>query len=497
MRTDSEQERSFVLALDEGTTNTKAMLVDLRNGTIAASASARLSIAYPSPGHVEQDASEILETTLAVAAKCLEGINPQDVFGISISNQRETVVAWNAKTGEPIGPALGWQDARTTQLCEQLRPISGEIRARTGLVLDPMFSAPKMRYLLDFAATEGVPAEEIRLGTIDTWLLYSLTGSFLAEAGNASRTLLMKLSTLEWDPFLLDAFGIPESSLAPISRSDADFGQTREGLPIPVGIPVISVLADSHAALFFHTLGEPGLAKATYGTGSSIMAASPVPVAPEGVTGTLAWLSEAPTFAREGNILTSGATFTWVADMLTDGNVKEIDRLASEIEETNLTLVPAFSGLGAPYFDRNAQGLISGISGGSTRQDLARAALEAVANQVTDVVLAMEQDGLVEIDKVRADGGPTASQPLMQLQADFLAKPVEIATRPEASCLGAALFGARAHLGPEMVEGWKQQRAAAKTYVPVMPGHVRQKERSKWASAVERSMFIPSGADTP
>lgn len=488
----SQRRREFILALDEGTTNTKALLIDVRDGSIVSSCSARLSIGYPSPGCVEQDSQEILRRTLDVASQCLSGIDPEQVLGISVSNQRETVVAWDSETGEPIGPALGWQDSRTSGYCEALQDAQGEVRARTGLVLDPMFSAPKMRYLLDAAIAKGVPFDRVRLGTIDTWLLLGLTGVPLAEAGNASRTMLFSLETLDWDPVLLEVFGIPLGSLATVARSDADFGVTVEGLPIPAGIPVISVLGDSHAALFFHTSGKPGLAKTTYGTGSSIMVASPVSNAPDGVAATLAWLGDRPSFAREGNILTSGATFTWVAGLLTGGDVRELDRLAAQADHTDVVLVPAFSGLGAPYFDRRAQGLITGITGGTRSEDIALAALEAVANQVADVVVAMESDGAVAIEGVRADGAPTASEPLMQLQADLLGKPIDVASRPEASCLGAAMFGVEARYGSSTVEAWSHQREIVRSYSPAIAEAARQADRSKWFQGVERSRFIPA-----
>ncbi|PWD50643.1 glycerol kinase [Serinibacter arcticus] len=369
-----------------------------------------------------------------------------------------------------------------------------------------MFSAPKMRWLLDATGTTGATtatggASSTRtVGTIDTFLVHRLTGELAAEAGNASRTLLLDLATQTWDEDLCALFGVPLDALAPVRRSDALLARTLPGGRIPAGVPVHAVLADSHAALFHHSGGRAGEGKATFGTGSSVMvgAASADP-APSGIAATLAWLTDAPAFAREGNIVASGAALTWMADLLTDGDVVALGELAAQAEP-GLAFVPAFSGLGAPYFDRGATGLIAGITGGSTRADLARAAFEAVAHQVADVVAAMESDGAAHLAVLHADGGATASALLMQTQADLLGRAVRVSGEPEASALGAAMLASRAlgHTWPARDgdgEGEGARDGAAHRVVePRLSDADRAARRATWRDAVARSRGHAPGA---
>jgi glycerol kinase len=480
--------RAYILAIDQGTTNTKAILVDPSTSEVATSGSRPVGISFPAPGWVEQDAEDLWQSTLGAVGDCLSGgVVPA---GIAISNQRESVVAWSRSTGAPLGPVLGWQDGRTTDLCASLtarRPGTADlVRARTGLALDPMFSAPKMRWLLDAALAAGAERDDVRLGTVDAWLIHRLTGENATEVGNASRTLLLALASRGWDPELLDLFGIPAGALPEIRDSDAGFGRTA-GVPgIPDGVPVVAVLADSHAALYYHRCTHPGTGKATYGTGSSVMTpcAAPTP-APTGIATTVAWVAGGePTYAREGNIIASGSALDWMARILgvpagTSGGAY-LAALAAEVPDAGgVTLVPAFSGLGAPYWDRSASGVLTGITAGTTQAHLARAALEAVAHQVADVVEAIESDGGASIDRLHADGGATASSLLMQLQADLLGRGVHVADVPEASALGAAALGARA-LGLSVAEP-----ATGVVVDPVAAG--RADRRRAWSRAVARS----------
>jgi glycerol kinase len=423
-----------VLALDQGTSSTKAVLVD--DGEIAGRASAPVGCSYPRPGWVEQDAEEIWRSVLAVIA----ALDTPDA--IALTNQRESAVVWD---DEYVSPVIGWQDARTAAECERLRDCEPLVRARTGLALDPMFSATKLAYL---------HRDGLRAGTLDAFLIHRLTGEFATEAGNASRTLLFNLETLAWDPELCELFGVPLEALPQVRRSDAGFGVTADG------IPVRAVLADSHAALYAH-----GAAKATYGTGSSVMVPSDAAV--DSLAHTLAWLTDEPTYAVEGNIVASGAALDWMARVLGG----PVEPLASTVPDTGgVHLVPAFSGLGAPHWDRHADGLISGLTLGTRPEHLARAAFESVAHQVCDIL------DLVELDALHADGGATSSDLLMQLQADLSGLPVLASESPEMSALGVA----------DLAAGVRHVRPA-REFHPRIGADERAARREAWHAAVRRS----------
>ncbi len=443
-----------VLALDQGTTNTKALLIDPVSGRILASASAAVAISFPAPGWVEQDAAQLWDATLTAATGCLASVPGVRVEAISISSQRESVVCWDTRTGSPLGPVLGWQDARTAAWCAELTAsdpgAAALVRDRTGLSLDPMFSAPKMRAAIATAIAAGARTDDIAVGTVDSWLLWCLTGEHVTEMGNASRTLLLDLESCAWDAELVELFGVPESALAQVRASDAGFGRTLPGGPLPAGVPVVAVLADSHAAMYQQGCTRPGTGKATYGTGSSVMTPVAAPKsAPAGISTTLAWhAGGSATYAREGNIVASGSALDWMAATLgapegTSGGAFLTDLAQSVPDSGGVAFVPAFSGLGAPYWDRTAAGLIVGMTAGTTRGHLARAALESVAHQVADVVEAIESDGAARIDVLRADGGATLSGLLMQTQANLLGRPVRTGKTPEASALGAATLARR------------------------------------------------------
>lgn len=477
-----------LLALDLGTTNTKALVVRIPDLHVLASHSQSVDIFFPHPGWVEQDPIQMWQATSDVIGACVEDaeVLGVSITGVTISNQRESVVGWDRTTGEPIGPVLGWQDTRTEDMCRAWRESgAGDlVHQSTGLKLDPMFSAPKMVWLLQDAKARGIDSANVCLGTVDSWIGYQLTGEFFTEAGNASRTLLYDIHQLSRTKELLDIFGLDEDNLAPVLRSDADFASTQDGGILPAGIPIVAVLADSHSALYFQSEGKAGHGKATYGTGSSVM----VPVQSDrvgdsGIATTIAWLRDQPVYGREGNILATGAAIKWVSDLFFGGNPALLDQAAMQATDNKgLQFVPAFAGLGAPYFDRQAVGLIEGITAGCTAEHFALAALESVAQQVADVVEAICADGAVELEVLHADGGATASALLMQLQADLLARPVQVSSQPAASALGAALMGVR-KLGYSTQIGTTESREVE----PRRDEQWRQQMRNSWKNAVARS----------
>jgi len=480
------------LAIDQGTTNSKALLVS-DSGAVLASGNAPVALTFPSPGWVEQDADDLWGSVLVAVQRCLTAPSAQTVEtgrieGLAISAQRESVVAWRRSTGASLGPVVGWQDTRTSTWCAALSDPDADalVSRRTGLRIDPMFSAPKISWLLRHASA-GVPQSDICVGTVDAWLVWRLTGGRVhaCDAGNASRTLLYDVVDLQWSAALLDLFGIPTQVLPEVRPSNGQFGSTL-GVPgLPDGIPILAVLADSHAALYGQGCTEVGMAKATYGTGSSVMTptssfvpgGSPVP-------STLAWLTDRPTYAREGNIVSSGATLVWTAQLLGLTGAAELVRLAEQAEDPgSVVLVPAFSGLGAPHWDRGAQAVLVGMTQATPPAMVALAAVYAVAHQICDVVEAIERDG-APITVFRADGGATASALLMQTQADLLRRAVEVADVAEVSALGAARMAWSA-LGS--TTAWPADTSTPTSYYPGQDEPSALRHRDLWRQAVGRS----------
>ena len=479
----------YVLALDEGTTNAKALAV-ADDGTVLAAGSAPVPVSYPQPGWVEQDAEAIWRAQSAAIAACLDGVGGAPE-GITISNQRESVVCWDARSGRALGPVLGWQDSRTAEFCDWLRSPERElsVAAATGLSLDPMFSAPKMRYLLDrVGAAMPDDVRHARIGTIDAWLVARLSGqdSYVIEAGNASRTLLMDLATLQWSEEMCALFGVPAARLPRIVASNADFGATAGLDALPDGVPIVGVLGDSHAALFGHGCRTTSEGKATYGTGSSVMVPSGADrsVRP-GVSTTLAWLTDRPMYGHEGNIVASGTAMDWTARLLGVTPGRALDELAAAVPDSaGTSLVPAFTGLGAPWWDRRAVGLVAGLTAATERGHLARAALESVAHQIADVVEAL---GAGDLTVLHADGGATASRLLMQTQADLLGRDVVVSANAEVSALGAALMGFT-RLGWDLPA---PEGGAGRRYRPALDEPARAAARSRWGRALARSRLVP------
>jgi glycerol kinase len=432
----------LVLAIDQGTSSTKALLVDA-GGRVVARGSAPLAEYQPRPGWVEQSADELWQSVRLAVRACVDPALAKDVAGIGISNQRESLVLWERSTGRPVGPLLSWQDQRTVAQCRELAATgAGDlVRSVSGMPLDPMFSALKARWLLDTYDPDrrrGL-AGELCLGTVDSWLLSRLRddqGEHVVEVGNASRTQLLDVRSGQWDARLLDLFGVPREVLPRVVASTGDGFPAARGLdPLPDGVPVLAVLGDSHAAMFAHAGWRPGVVKATYGTGSSVMAIGDGGDAP-GLCRSIAWDIGGPVLAVEGNIRATGRAVTWLADLF--GVTSE--RLladAGEEEPGGVHLVPAFGGLGAPWWEPDATAVLTGVTAGTRRGQLVAAALEAVAFQVEDVVSAVER-AVGQVRVLLADGGLTRSARLMRLQAEISGRVVVRSGEHDLSCMGAA-----------------------------------------------------------
>jgi glycerol kinase len=488
----------LVLAIDQGTSATKCVLIDAA-GKIVARGAAPLGETHPRPGWVEQDANAIWQSVLAAAHECLAQADPAAVAAIGLSTQRESVVAWDRRSGEPVAPLISWQDQRTAAFCDNLRTpyVEQMVRERSGLPLDPMFSAAKMAWLLDALDPQRSQARSgaVCLGTVDSWLLWRLSGAHLIEAGNASRTQLLDTARLRWDEELLALFDVPAAVLPEIVPSNGPFPAVLASASLPVRAPVFSVMADSHAALFGHGAFEAGSLKVTYGTGSSVMGLLPAPKAVgPGLCLTVAWQAGAVAFAAEGNIRSTGAALRWLADLLEITPQQLVD-LGSRAHSEGVAFVPSFSGLGAPWWDLGAAGLITGFTQKTGRAELARAALEAVVHQIADVVDAFGAE-VGEPKELLADGGPTRNDALMQLQADVAGHPVMRAGDPELSALGAGhLAGVGAGLWSWTELAVLPRRRDA--FEPTSAAAGRDAARQVWRAAIERARFRPAVVRQP
>ena len=477
-----------ILAVDQGSSSTKALLVSA-DGTAVASASAPVSSTFPQPGWVEQSPQEIWDSVRRAVAACLDALPSARVSAVALSNQRESVLLWDRRTGEPLSPLISWQDQRTAAACAALLDAGHGpvVRDRSGLPLDPMFSATRAQWLLDSLdpRRHRARAGDVCLGTVDAWLLSRFGGEPVVEVGNASRTQLLNLRTRQWDAPLLDLFGIPAAALPRVVASTGPFPAVRGLAPVPDGTPVAAVLADSHAALFAHAGWRPGRVKATYGTGSSVMGLCPATTkVGEELCLTVAWDDGDSAYAVEGNIRASGATLSWLARCV-GRSPDELAALAAGATSDGVHIVPAFNGLGAPWWDAEATGLISGLTMGTGLPQLARAALESVAFQVDDVVEAAEK-ALGAITTLLADGGPSGNPTLMQLQADVSGRQVHRAGQDALSALGAA------HLAGYAGGLWSRTALDAlprprDVFRPELPGPSRDRRRAEWHAAVNRS----------
>ncbi|GLZ81685.1 glycerol kinase 2 [Actinorhabdospora filicis] len=481
----------FVAAIDQGTTSTRCIVFDA-HGSIVATAQKELTQHFPRPGWVEHDASDIWRDAHEVTRAAIgeAGLTARDVAAIGITNQRETVVVWDRRTGEPVHRAVVWQDTRSGELVAGLAAEGGQDRFReaTGLPLATYFSGPKVRWLLDQGLRERAERGELACGTVDSWLIYKLTGRHLTDVTNASRTMLMNLSTLDWDDALLDAIGVPRALLPEIRPSVEIYGEAiAEGLE---GIPVAGALGDQQAALFGQTCFAPGEGKNTYGTGSFLLLNTGTePVASTaGLVTTLAYRigDRDPVYALEGSIAITGALVQWLRDNLgIICSADEIEELAASVDDTGgCYVVPAFSGLYAPHWRSDARGVICGLTRYVTKAHLARAVLEATCWQTREVAEAMRQDAGVELSSLKVDGGMTVNSLLMQLQADILGVPVIRPAVAETTALGAAYAGGLAvGLWPDvdaLRAHWREDAAWR-------PERSRDGDYGQWLKAVERS----------
>jgi len=444
-----KQQPSILIAVDAGTTSCRAIAFD-KNLTPICTHQKTFTQHFPQSGWVEHDASEILDAQKSVLDAVIREVGAENVVAIGITNQRETAVAWSRSTGKPLCNAIVWQCRRTTPLCEEIRAkgLGDDIRDRTGLLVDPYFSATKWCWMLENipSVAAAVEANDLALGTIDSWLIHGLTNGthHVTDTSNASRTLLFNTKTLKWDPVLCGIFNVPEDSLPTVLPSDADFGHyTCDG----VDIPIHAILGDQQAALFGQGCFAPGMLKCTLGTGSFLLvnAGTAPPTPPVGILSTIAWtINDTTTYALEGSVFIAGAAVQWLRDGLgIITNSSDVEALAATVPDAGgVVFVPALSGLGAPYWNPNVRGTIFGISRGTTKAHIARATLNAIALQNADLVDAMRPAVQESITELRMDGGAAANDDLVQLHADFTHC---IASRP--ACLETTALGAAALAG--------------------------------------------------
>lgn len=555
----------YILAVDQGTTNTKVLLVDAR-GAVVARASRPVSIAFPQPGWVEQDGDHLWQTVTAAIDDCLDSaiatgaiaattddvstpptpgtastsdragapagastIGPDVIAAIAISNQRESVLAWERATGRPAGPCVIWQCRRTAPFCETLRArgLDDRLRRATGLPIDPLFSASKMRWLLESIpdghrrAAQG----DICLGTVDSWLLWNFTGGATGHANsgrggsdhagklargtasggihacdrsNASRTQLYNLHTGTWDSSLLDLFDIPAAALPRIVPSSGIAGHSVAHGRLGAGIPIASLIGDSHAALFGHAAFTPGTVKATYGTGSSLMTLIDEPVTTRaGLSTTVAWaIGDRTTFALEGNITVTGGAVDWLAHLLgLSGGARDVAALAATVPDSGgVIVVPAFAGLGAPHWDPQARAAIHGLTLGTTPAHLARATLDSIAFQVRDVFDALHSEIAAPLPALCADGGASANDRLMQFQADVLGCPVQRTHSTDLSACGAAWLAGLAVGMWTSLDELRTLAPACDRFEPHLDTDARARRIEGWRDAVSRVRSVPAAS---
>jgi glycerol kinase len=486
----------MILAIDQGTTGSTCLVFDEWTEPIGRGYR-EITQHFPRPGWVEHDPAEIWEVTRAVAGEALAdaGVRPGELKAVGITNQRETVCAWDPVSGEPLHNAIVWQDRRTAERCEELRAAGHEplVRALTGLVLDPYFSGTKMQWLLEHVEglRERALAGRAAFGTIDSWLLFKLTGEHLTDVSNASRTMLYDIGGRRWAPELLELLEVPARALPRVGPSAGVLGQTRPDALHGHTVPVAGVAGDQQAALFGQACVDPGNGKNTYGTGSFVLlnAGFRPPDPQPGVLATVAWgLGESVTYALEASIFATGAAVQWLRDGLQIvANAADTETLAASLEHNDgVYFVPALTGLGSPHWDPHARGTIVGLTRGTTRAHLARATLEAIAYQTLDAVRAMESASGQTLSELRADGGASANAWLMQFQADVLGVPVVVPEIPETTALGAAYL-AGVGIGrltlSEVRRAWRERSR----YEPRMGEDERATLLAGWADALART----------
>ena len=489
----------YILSIDQGTTSSRAVLFDSFGG-VAGMGQKEFTQFYPQPGYVEHDPAEIVQTTLFAMRQAVEqaGAEASDIAAISITNQRETTVAWDAVSGIPVCNAIVWQCRRTAPECERLKKSGMEqyIRDTTGLIIDPYFSGTKMKWILENvpAARELADKGRLRFGTIDTWLIYSLTDgdSYVTDVSNASRTMLFDIHKLQWDDTMLKEFGIPRSALPRVAESGEIVGMCKDSV-LGEEIPIAGIAGDQQAALFGQCCFEKGMAKNTYGTGCFVlMNTGEKPVKSEnGLLTTIGWkLNGKTAYALEGSAFNAGSAIQWLRDELElIKTPQEADQLAETVEDSGgVSFVPAFTGLGAPYWDMYARGALLGVTRGTKRAHLCRAVLESIALESYDLVKTMERESGVAMSELRVDGGASRSRFLMQYQADILNAKVCRPQCLETTALGSAML-AGLTVGvwdslEELSSLWKE----SVHFIPEYEEERRKADLARWQEAVRRSM---------
>lgn len=483
-----------ILAIDQGTTNSKAILVS-EAGELISRGAAPVGISYPQSGWVEQDPNRIWQSVCEAVRLCIEAAPQVTIEAVAVSNQRESVTIWDGETGEALGPVVSWQCRRTAPDCARLieRGHSHRVEQITGLPIDPMFPGSKVKWLLDRAPAR----RSIRIGTVDSWLIHRLSGGrcHVCDASNAARSQLFNLQSQQWSDELCDLFGVAKQVLPEVLDSSGDFGTTANVPGVRDGTPIRAAIGDSHAALFGHGAYRAGDGKVTFGTGSSVMTTLPQFIAPSnGITTTVAWrIAGNPTFAFEGNILVSAASLPWMTDVLGLPDVAALIELASTAEPGGPGFVPAFVGLGAPHWNSDARALFSQIGFNTTRAQMARAVTDSIAFQVHDVFAAMQSQNGGTIGALYVDGGPSKNRFLMQCVADLLQHPVIQCEAPEASALGAA------YLAGLSLGIWSDLETIARlprSNTVIRPqSNISSEKLNTWSDAIARSTFGPPPAN--
>jgi glycerol kinase len=488
----------YILALDQGTTSSRAIVFD-HDAAIVAVGQQEFRQIFPKPGWVEHDAQEIWATQIAVAIQALgrAGLRPRDIAGIGITNQRETTVVWDRETGQPVYNAIVWQDRRTAEFCDRLKAggHEGFIRERTGLVIDAYFSGSKVRWILDNVpgAREKANAGKLAFGTIDSWLVWKLTSgkTHVTDVTNASRTMLFNINTLQWDEDLLKLLGVPASMLPEVKSSSEIYGRVSTTLGVE-DVPVAGIAGDQQAALFGQMCVSPGLTKNTYGTGCFLLqntGETPV-VSRNRLLSTVAWQVGGKThYALEGSVFIGGAVVQWLRDGLgIIAKSSDVEALAGSVEDSGgVYLVPAFAGLGAPHWDPYARGTIVGLTRGTTAGHIARAAIESIAFQVADLLQAVGDDAAIDLAELRVDGGAAANNALLQFQADLLGVPVVRPKVTETTALGAAYLAGLAVGFWDSVESLARHWQVDRRFEPSAAPADAAARRAEWHEALGRS----------
>lgn len=491
--------KKYILALDQGTSSSRAIVFDSQ-GKIKATSQKEFTQIFPKPGWVEHNPMEIWSSQASVIAEAITsiGINGHNIAGIGITNQRETTIVWDAETGEPVYNAIVWQDRRTSRFCDRLKKkgLTETIRNKTGLIIDAYFSATKVHWILENVPGARQRADEgkLKFGTVDPWLVWMLTRGevYVTDVSNASRTMLFNIHTLEWDKELLELFNIPVSMMPEVRSSSEIYGYTKETI-FACEVPIGGIAGDQQAALFGQMCTEPGSVKNTYGTGCFLlMNSGEKPIMSENnLLTTIAWkIGNTVNYALEGSIFVAGSVVQWLRDGL--GIIrtsKEVEKLATSVPDNGgVYFVPALTGLGAPHWDQYAKGSIYGITRGTTAGHIARAALEGVAFQTMDIVRAMEKDAGCPLKELKVDGGATANNLMMQFQADILGTSVIRPKVTETTALGAAYLAGLAVGYWESIDHIKSQWGVEREFTPQADEETVQNLRDGWADAIRRTL---------